>query len=82
MTVFDDFEPEDAWSPEDPISLQVRNLLQRLALLIVADGIDFKGDLDLIDDVLKRVRGQRPLERDVLRADDLVTDLAFVRSRL
>ena len=82
MTQFSDFEPEDAWSPEDPISLQVHNLLQRLALLVTADGMSFERDLDLIEAVLNRVRPERPLDRDVLRADDLATDLAFVRGRL
>ena len=42
MTVFDDYEPEDAWSPDDPISLQVLNLLRRLALLVQSDGVSFE----------------------------------------
>jgi len=82
MTVFDDYEPEDAWHPDDLPSEQVRNLLARLALLITSDGMDFISDLDLIEDVLARLRPLRPLPRDVLRADDLAADIAFVRGRL
>lgn len=82
MTVFDDYEPEDAWVPDDPPSLLIINLLNRLALLITGDGINFERDLDLLEDVLARVRLDRPLDRDVLRADDLAVDIAFVRDRL
>ena len=82
MTVFDDYEPEDAWHPDDLPSEQVANLLARLALLIQSSGLDFERDLNLLEDVLQRVRDERPLPRDVLRADDLAVDIAFVRARL
>ena len=84
MTAFDDFEPEDAWGPDDPVGEQIRNLRNRLAALVESDswsGTD-EDELDLNVAVLELVRDRRLSARDVLRADDLTSDIAWVRSRL
>lgn len=35
MSDFGDGDPEDAWDPDDPIPDLLRNLIRRLALLVV-----------------------------------------------
>ena len=82
-----DWEPEDTWDIEDSVCAQIDNLLKRLDLL---DGQrDPAGRWrGMIVDLEHRVRPwveQRDTgrlnEREVLRVDQLVEDLEFVRDR-
>jgi hypothetical protein len=83
MDNFGDDEPEDAWHPDDPVNEQVVNLRRRLALLIDSDEWwSPRSELLLYRAVLALVRLNRLSPRDVLRADDLDTDIAFVLDRL
>ena len=84
MTGFEDYEPEDAWHPEDPPAEQVRNLRLRLALLFSdpPDEEDLRDELDVILAALAVARRRRLDDRSLLRADDLETDAIFVFGRL
>jgi hypothetical protein len=84
MTDFGDYEPEDAWAPDDPPGEQIVNLRRRLALLLDSDYPfgDLEDELDLLAAVLELVRDRRLSARQVLRAEDLTTDIAWVRGRL
>lgn len=84
---FGDYEPEDAWNADDTICVQIDNLLKRLDLL---DGErDAAGRWrPVLTEIENRLRphierrntGQLS-ERDELRVDQLVEDLAFVMDR-
>jgi hypothetical protein len=84
VTVFGDYEPEDAWHPEDPPAEQVRNLRLRLALLFSdpPDEEDLRDELDVILAALTIARRRRLNDRNLLRADDLETDAHYVLGRL
>ena len=85
MTMFDDYEPEDAWHPDDPPLEQVRNLRRRLALLFsndAADTFDLEDELDVLTAAVSIARRRRLTDRDLLRADDLDVDIAYVRTRI
>lgn len=84
MTDFGDYEPEDAWVPDDPPGEQIVNLRRRLALLLDSDYPfgDLEDELDLLAAVLDLVRDRRLSARQLLRADDLDTDIEHVRGRL
>lgn len=54
MSNFGDYEPEDAWHPDDPVLVQIDNLLARLLLLAVVihyTDRDRQRVLDLRDDL-------------------------------
>lgn len=85
MTVFNDYEPEDAWHPDDPVDEQLLNLRHRLGLLLDSDDhLSSAGEeLDLYTELLAILREHRfGSDRNVLRAVDLGVDIAHVRSRL
>ena len=81
---FGDYEPEDAWQPDDPVPLLIGNLLARLDIL---DGLPhrrrFVDLLDLVEDRLRPWLARRDgLEnRAQVRIDQLAEDLAFLRQR-
>lgn len=85
MTAIGDYEPEDAWDPGDPFPVLFDNLLRRIALLddrpvniarraVIDESIGY----DVAS--LVAVRDSRT-ERDRLRIDQLVDDVAFLRTR-
>lgn len=81
---FGDTEPEDAWHPDDPVPIQVFNLLRRIDLLDRREDGTFAGVLllvleGLIADYQNRRAGMSP--RDQLRVDQLVEDFTLVRER-
>jgi len=83
MTNFGDYEPEDAWNRDDAIPEQVVNLRHRLALLLDSD--DWWSptqELMMFGAVLALLRLGRLSTRNVIRADDLETDIDFVLERL
>lgn len=73
MSVFGDYEPEDAWQPDDPPLELILNLLHRLLLLL--------GRQALLDAIEERLDGFTPTDiREALRAAQLYDDLDHVRS--
>jgi len=83
MTVFGDWEPEDSWDVTDPVPEQVTNIRRRVALLVDSDDWwDAKQELLMLGAVLALVRFGRLNPRNVLRADDLETDIEYVLGRL
>lgn len=64
--MFGDFEPEDAWHPDDPPSTLARNLLRRLEHLAVT----------------LAARGEQAGDREILRLEQLADDLEHLRRRL
>ena len=83
MTDFGDYEPEDAWHPDDPIPLLLDNLLRRLDLL------DGRADLarrgELIEELAERLdalAGRARTDRDEVRYQQLVADLMWLRNRV
>ena len=81
--MFDDYEPEDAWHPDDPVPEQMTNIRRRLALLIESeDWWDYDQELMMLNAVLSLARLGRLSPRNVIRADDLETDMRFVSERL
>jgi hypothetical protein len=61
-----DFEPEDAWHPDDPPDVLARNLARRLVLLA---------------DVLA-ARGGHPDQRSIVRVLQLAVDIEHLTRRL
>lgn len=85
MTGFGDDEPEDAWDPGDPFPILIDNLFRRLALLESEPiGYNRRELLDILEGRLSRIRIIRGLldPRAQLRLDQLIEDLAFLRTRL
>jgi len=82
MSLFGDYEPEDAWNADDPPRDQVINLRRRLGVLLESGDGDLLAELALFAAVLMLVRDRRNSPRDVLRADDLAVDIDYVRERL
>lgn len=66
VTMMFDFEPEDAWHPDDPVDVLARNLARRLELLAA----------------VLAARGGRPDRRALVRITQLVVDIAHLRARL
>lgn len=66
MTVYGDAEPEDAFDATDPVDVIARNLARRLERLAV--GLAARGGV--LDD------------RDRVRLDGILADVAFLRGRL
>lgn len=81
---FGDTEPEDAWHPDDPIPMQLDNLLRRTNLL---GSLPELHDRDLLIEALEQrvtqIEQRRGMldGRDLIRLEQLVEDLALVRSR-
>jgi len=86
---FADFEPEDAWSPGDPVRELLDNLCQRCSLLgeptaLPADATD----VDWADELAERLRHWRQTRaadstvRDRQRAHDIARHLQIVRAKL
>lgn len=84
--LFGDSEPEDGWDPDDSVAEQVDNLVRRAELLsrrrvrLAGDGA--AATLDALSDIVRRARRKRLYGRDLVRADQLDEDIAFVRGRL
>lgn len=57
MTEFGDIEPEDSWDADDSVPEMVRNILRRLALLVVLRelGEAAQRRLELIEEDLRHV---------------------------
>lgn len=64
--MFGDFEPEDAWHPDDPPSVLARNLLRRLEQIAATVA----------------ARGERGGERELFRLEQLADDLEHLRRKL
>lgn len=83
MTGFGDYEPEDAWHPDDPFPVLVDNLLRRLDL--VERRVLLESRRDLLAAIERRVRRDRRRrrlsERDRRRLADVAVDVAFLRDR-
>jgi hypothetical protein len=85
MSDFGDYEPEDGWDRGDAIPILIDNLARRSDLLFHRnDGdsrrdklVELQGDVDYWND-----RRDAMNARDLLRLDQLIEDLAFVRSRV
>jgi hypothetical protein len=84
MTVFGDYEPEDAWHPHDPRPELIVNLYRRIALL---DGLaDYPVRLvDPLDELDNRLQAWRfanidPTPRNLERARQLSEDIQWVRA--
>ena len=80
MSVFADFEPEDAWDATDDMADQLENLRARVRLLLLMPVFETLDDI--ADGVLAARRSRVFDARDELRADQLDEDIAFVRARL
>ena len=85
-TDFGDYEPEDAWHPDDTVAEQLRNLIARAELLDrrqLRFGSDDPHDiLDALATIVAAARRRRLDPRDVLRVRDLEEDIFFIRGRL
>jgi hypothetical protein len=84
---FGDYEPEDAWHPDDSPGEQVENLRRRLILLLAAalagdDDFELRDVLRLIAAFVAITRLRDLTGRALLRADQLDEDIAFIRARL
>lgn len=66
MTLFGDFDPEDAYDAGDPVDVIARNLARRLERLAAE----------------LAARGGRPIDRDRTRVRQLVHDLDALAARL
>jgi len=84
MTLFGDYEPEDAWHPADPRPELLVNLFRRIALL---DGLaDHQvRRMDPTEEIANRLAAWRTSKldrtaRDEERARQLLEDLIWVRS--
>lgn len=89
MSQFGDYEPEDAWDADDPTSEQVINLFRRMDLL------DGGGDRDALvwrlmelEARIDRWKADRTEhgqlvadQRSLLRAEQILDDMAFIRAR-
>lgn len=87
MTGFGDYEPEDAWDPDDAPGELVENLRRRLDLL----GAGYRPDptatlVERLDEIAERVTDVRRrgdlTARDRIRLRDLDTDILHTRHRL
>jgi len=85
---FGDYEPEDAWDASDPLPLQIDNLLKRLDALDDEPpdpGARYRDIITLLDNYLRPWVARRDAgnlsPRQVLRVNQLLEDLAFVRDR-
>lgn len=83
---FGDIEPEDSWHPEDPVAEQLTNLVRRAELLegrsLRAAYSDPHDTLDVLAVIVAAARRRRLTGRELLRADQLDEDIAFIRRRL
>lgn len=83
---FADFEPEDAWHPDDAVAELARNLGRRIALvdeLPEPRGVSRAAVLGAIAHRLEQAQRRRNLnDRARLRLVQLEQDLAHARSRL
>lgn len=80
---FNDYEPEDAWDPDDDVQVQLENLRRRVRLLyLIATEIP---QLDSLADIALAVivaHARADLtERDRTRINDLFDDIVTVRER-
>lgn len=85
MTVIGDYEPEDAWDPGDPFPILFDNLVRRIALLDnqairAARRAVIDGTIGY-DIAALHANGVTRNDRDRLRIDQLVADLAYLRAR-
>lgn len=84
--VFGDTEPEDAWDAGDTIPEQVDNLIRRLELLlrrrVRLAGDTVEDQLAQIARLVRSARRRRLIGREIVRADQLDEDIAYIRSRL
>ena len=81
-----DFEPEDAWHPDDTKVEQARNLARRIALVDAQPIAHDPRVPVLLEIVARRARRASARDdlspRDRLRLAQLFDDLEFVRGRL
>ena len=83
MSDFGDYEPEDAWHPDDAIPLLIDNLLRRLDLLDGRADLTRRGELvDELGERLDALAGRARNNRDEVRYQQLVADLMWIRSRI
>ena len=84
---FGDAEPEDSWDRDDSPDEQLENLRRRVLLLLGAaalarDTDDRRQALAVIAALVAVARLRRLVGRDLVRADQLDEDIAFLYGRL
>ena len=82
MTIFDDYEPEDAWDATDDPAEQLENLRRRVRLLYLAHTLPPIDTLALVALAVIVARARDDLTpRDSTRISDLFDDIAFLAGR-
>lgn len=83
---YGDYEPEDAWHPDDPVRDLARNLARRIVLvdgLAEPTGVSARSLLGAVQHRYEAARRRRDLtDRQRLRLEQLGADIAHARSRL
>lgn len=89
LSEFADFEPEDAWSPGDPVSELLANLIARLLLLgEIVRRMEDACNEDVLNEIAERLAHWRrssqrtASERAQVRAYDIERHIAVVRERI
>jgi hypothetical protein len=80
-----DFEPEDAWHPDDPVRELAHNLGRRIALvdgLPEPRGTSARGVLGAVEHRYRLAVRRRQTPRDLLRLEQIAVDLEYARSQL
>ena len=81
-----DAEPEDSWDATDALVDQLDNVIRRVELLtghgFRSGATDPADVLDAVEHLIARARRRHPSARDLVRAEQLDADIAFVRTRL
>lgn len=80
MSDFGDYEPEDAWHPDDTIEDQVKNLRKRFERLGIPEDVVRRMFRNELIDMLRAVVENGP--RDNPRTLQLIEDIDFVQERL
>jgi hypothetical protein len=80
-----DFEPEDAWHPDDPVRELARNLARRIALvdgLTEPRGTSARALLGAVTHRYNLAIHREHDERTALRLEQIAVDLEYARSQL
>jgi hypothetical protein len=81
VTAFGDDEPEDAWDPGDPTDELVACLIRRARLLepdVEVPTANLADALRSLGESVARARRRYLTGRDLIRADQLDDDIAFL----
>ena len=83
--MFGDIEPEDSWHPDDPAPELVENLRRRVELLTRRRQVLTGSSAEILEKIavlVAKARRRRLTGRDLVRADQLDEDIAYVRSTI